>query len=111
MIPDHTNTGRYLLARRTAFEGRSVHDTIAVYMVWGMKKTDMTNCHPSNVNCIDPTKWDTSFNLESEDVQLALLVRWQHLCDDYIPYGHRITVFCGYSVLWPVYLQYGEQMV
>ncbi|KAI0215660.1 hypothetical protein LSAT2_032285 [Lamellibrachia satsuma] len=76
MIPDHTNTGRYLLARRTAFEGRSVHDTIAVYMVWGMKKMDMTNCHPSNINCIGPTKWDTSFSLESEDVQLALL----HFC-------------------------------
>ena len=43
-------------------------------MVWGMKNQDLIDCDQSDVDCTGKTVWNPIFDLNSEDVQIALLV-------------------------------------
>ena len=77
LVKANTNTGRYLLAGRSAFEGRSGRDTIILYMVWGLKKQDLSDCKSWEIDCPGRTVWDDKFDMNSEFAQLALLVSTQ----------------------------------
>ena len=84
LVKANTNTGRYLLAGRSAFEGRSGRDTITLYMVWGLKKQDLSDCKSWEIDCPGRTVWDDKFDMNSEFAQLALLVSTQRRGNVYV---------------------------
>ena len=60
----------------TAFKPSSEDNVINLYIVWGLKNQDRSECHFTDFNCKGETVLDRSFNLNPPPCQLAMLVRF-----------------------------------
>ena len=73
-MPEKTNIGRYLALSSSAFTS-SDDNVLNVWIMWGLKNQDISECHHTNVSCFGKTVWDDTFNLNSVEAQVALKVR------------------------------------
>ena len=67
------NFGKYFERRLDDFDNVEP-EVLRVFLVWGLKEQDTSDCHWSEVDCDGDTRYDNSFDLESTENQLALLV-------------------------------------
>ena len=49
--------------------------SVRVYISWGLKEQDMSDCHKTDFKCAGDTVWDEGFDLNPAPAQMALLVR------------------------------------
>ena len=67
------NFGKVLEMRSEDFGSGSV-DPLQVYLVWGLRKQDMSDCEWGKPECDGETRYDDDFNLNDPESQLALYV-------------------------------------
>lgn len=60
--------------RRSAFRPSQEDDVVEIHIIWGLKNQDRSSCHFTDFKCRGRTVFDTSFDLNPGDCQVALLV-------------------------------------
>ena len=71
-MPDKSNTGQYLDHRANKFDTGDL--PLRVFIVFGLKNQDLSNCHRSDDLCFGKTVWDDGFDLNSAEAQQGFLV-------------------------------------
>ena len=66
----------YYLERASSgyFKGHSAARIRVMYLIWGMKKQDLSSCHKTDALCFGDTVWDDEFDLSSVENQKVLQV-------------------------------------
>jgi len=59
--------------RRSAFRPSQEDDVVEIHIIWGLKNQDRSSCHFTDFKCRGRTVFDTSFDLNPADCQMALL--------------------------------------
>ncbi|XP_013379632.1 uncharacterized protein LOC106151089 [Lingula anatina] len=67
-----TNIANALDREAKAFVPADSDRFATVYIVWGLKQRDLSECHGSDIDCTGKAVWDNSFDLNTPSAQLAL---------------------------------------
>ena len=73
-LPDETNTGQFLNLRANEFDTGDL--PLRVFVIFGLKEQDLSDCHRSDDLCYGKVVWDEGFNLNSAEAQQGFLVKY-----------------------------------
>ena len=72
--PESVNLGTYLeLLNGQHFQASD--DIRRIYVIFGLKNQDLSDCHKSDPTCFGKTVWDEKFNMDAPRIQQSFLVR------------------------------------
>lgn len=98
--PDHT-FGRATKYALYSFVASDADSFIQVYIVWGLKPVDRSECHFSDPQCNGVADFDDTFDPNSHDAQTALrvcILSVQHLCCSCLFPSHRHLYNCTFCI-------------
>ncbi|CAD5126925.1 DgyrCDS14939 [Dimorphilus gyrociliatus] len=71
-LKDSSNYGRYLADASTKYKGNP-DNIIKIYLVFGLKPQDRSDCYHTDFKCTGKQHWDNDFNLSSNKTQQKFL--------------------------------------
>ena len=72
-LPVTTNVGAYMDKNAELFGTGDF--PLRLFIVWGLKKQDVSGCDPSDSDCTGKTVFNNKLNLNDRNAQLALKVQ------------------------------------
>ena len=69
-----TNYGQVWNLAEKKFKPSTDDDFVSIYIVWGLRKRDMSQCHFTDHECWGRAVFDDTFDMNSPPVQFALKV-------------------------------------
>ena len=90
---------RYIKINAFEEKGEGLN-VIRVYIVWGLKMQNRSNCHFTDFKCKGKTVFDEAFDMNKEGCQESMLVSKFYL----ITYGHIICYVCLCACVY-IYIQ------
>ena len=72
MYRDNTNMGKAMYLADEFVPTGDEH--VILYLVWGLKPTDTSDCHYTDYHCDGVKSYDESFDMNTPPTQRALLV-------------------------------------